>query len=437
MTLARTGLQAAARYLQWRVTHWSEQRLERHQRRRLAQSIDHARSRSPYYRDRLPAGSIALGDVPPMTKAEMMGHFDEINTAGLRRDELIEFRIEQERRGSTDLYPGGYAVGLSSGTSGNKVLTVLSARERSRYAILLWARSGIPADLEERRVLFALRTNNPAFTAVTALGVELQYVDYFVPVRELVELVNTHRLNVLAGPPSLLIRLAEHAGEIRGPVQAVITYAEEIDQSTKQRLAEIFDAPVSEIYQGAEGMLGFTCPAGTLHLSEDTAFIELESAADTLGEARRVVVTDLYRRTQPFIRYQLNDLLEVGGRSCGCGSAFRTIERIHGRADSVFLLRGVDGGEVRLMPDYVRRSINQSSADVVEYQAVQHSLDDIEIRLELADGADEAAVRQAIVSNLEHWAERAGGRIGHIRFSREPPVRDAVSHKLVRVVSRR
>jgi putative adenylate-forming enzyme len=371
-----------------------------------------------------------------MTKSMMMEHFDQINTAGLRREDLVAFRIDQERLGLTDLYPGGFAVGLSSGTSGNKVLTVLSARERAAYSALLLARSGIPRDLEEQRVLFSLRTNNPAFTAVTALGVSLQYVDYFVPIPELVGLVNHHRLNVLAGPPSLLVLLAEEAAKIHGPVEAVIVYAEEADAATKDRLAEAFAAPVSEIYQGAEGMLGFTCRAGNLHLSEDAAFIELDPAGDTLGGAERVVVTDLYRRTQPFIRYELNDLLEVGDRSCPCGSAFRLIDRIHGRSDSVFLLRGTDGGQVRLMPDYVRRSINQASADIIEYQAIQLSPDEIEIRLDVSDGADVEAMRRTITANLEYWATRAHGRIGSVRFSDARPSRDPLSHKLVRVVSR-
>jgi phenylacetate-CoA ligase len=274
------------------------------------------------------------------------------------------------------------------------------------------------------------------FTAVTALGVTLQYVDYFVPIPELVGLVNHHRLNVLAGPPSLLCQLAEVAGKIEHRVDALIVYAEETDAVTKQRLAAIFGAPVSEIYQGAEGMLGYTCRAGNLHLSEDTALVELDPAGDTLGEAQRIVVTDLYRRTQPFIRYELNDLLEVGDRSCVCGSAFRLIDRIHGRSDSAFLLTGVDGHQVRLMPDYVRRSINQASADIIEYQAIQLSPDEIEIRLELADGADVATIQRTIVANLDHWATRARGRIGAIRFSDARPSRDPVSHKLVRVVSR-
>lgn len=436
MRSARHGSLALARYLQWRAEHWSEDRLRSHQQRRLAKIFDHARTRSPYYHMRIPPAATDLLNIPRMTKSLMMEHFDEINTANLHRDALVAFRIEQERLGKTDLYPGGFAVGLSSGTSGNKVLTVLSARERTNYAALLLARSGIPRDLKDQRVLFALRTNNPAFTAVTALGVSLQYVDYLVPIPELVGLVNQHRLNVLAGPPSLLVLLAEEAHEIDAPVEAVIVYAEEADAATKQRLADAFGAPVSEIYQGAEGMLGFTCRAGNLHISEDTTFVELEPAGDTLGRAKRVVVTDLYRRTQPFIRYELNDLLEVSDQTCPCGSAFRLIDRIHGRADSVFILAGTDGSQVRLMPDYVRRSINQASPDILEYQAIQLAPDEIEIRLDVAEGADVSAVHRTITANLEYWATRAHARIGTVRFSGARPERDPVSHKLVRVVSR-
>ena len=320
-------LHTASRYLRWRAEYWSEARLLRHQQRRIAKLLSFARDESPFYRGRLPAGPLTLDMAPRMTKSLMMEHFDEINTAGLRRDDLVAFRIEQERSGRTDTYRDGYSIGLSSGTSGNKVLTVLSARERARYALLLLARAGVPPRLRHPRVLFALRTNNPAFVAVTALGVELHYVDYFVPVEDLVKLINRERLNVIAGPPSLLAQLAARAAQINSQIETVISYAEELDLPARQRLVDAFAAPVRELYQGAEGMLGYTCTAGSLHLNEDMTLVELDEAQDTVGAARRVVVTDLYRRTQPFIRYELNDVLEIGSRDCACGSAFRVISR--------------------------------------------------------------------------------------------------------------
>jgi putative adenylate-forming enzyme len=424
------------RYLEARAGRWTPERLAAHQQRRVGHLLRFLRRRSPYYRSRLPAGALTLDDAPPMDKAEMMRAFDLLNTAGLHRDELVAFRIEQERAGHTELFRGRYSVGLSSGTSGNKVLTVLSPSERARYAALLWARSGVPRDLARPRVLFALRTNNPAFTAVTTLGVELVYVDYFVPLEELVAQVNDRRLNVLAGPPSLLSRLADERDRIQVPIAAVLSYAEELDDPTRARLARVFGAPVAEIYQGAEGMLAFTCPAGTLHLNEDVTLVELEEAGDHVGDARRAVVTDLYRRTQPFVRYQLNDLIELAPGRCACGSAFRRIRRVHGRADSILWLRGRDGGRVMLMPDYVRRAINQASPDVHEYQAVQWAPDDLEIRLRLAPGAARPPVEEAIGRNLTHWVARAGGVVPALRFTTTPPVPDPTSHKLVRVLNR-
>ena len=426
----------AGRYLQWRSEHWSADRLRRHQRHRVTALLRYVRRRSPYYRELLAPGPLTLERVPLMDKAEMMSAFDAINTAGLHRDELVSFRIDQERRGHTDLFEGRYAVGLSSGTSGNKVLTVLSPWERARYASLLWARSGLPREIQHPRVLFALRTNNPAFTAVTTLGVQLVYVDYFVPVADLVQLVNNHQLNVLAGPPTMLTLLAEEHRSFTSRIEAVVSYAEELDDTTRRRISEAFDAPVVEIYQGAEGMVGFTCSAGSLHLNEDVTLVELLDAGDEIGDTRRAVITDLYRRTQPFIRYQLNDLLELEDAPCACGSAFRRIRRIHGRADSVLCLRGLDDGEVRLMPDYIRRSVNQASQEILEYQVVQWGVDDIEIRLSLEPGADRTRIERTIRANLAHWAGRAHGQLSTLRFTQTPPTPDATSHKLVRVINR-
>jgi phenylacetate-coenzyme A ligase PaaK-like adenylate-forming protein len=196
--------ESVGRYLQWRFDRWDSDHLRRHQRRRLDSLVRFVALASPYYAQRLTVprrrATVDLAAIPRMTKAEMMSHFDEINTAHLRGKDLVGFRMQQERSGRNDLYAGRFAVGLSSGTSGNKVLTVLSPQERLRYSALLWARSGIPREIRRPRVLFALRTNNPAFTEVTALGVHLVYVDYFVPLDDLIVRINAEQLNVLAGP---------------------------------------------------------------------------------------------------------------------------------------------------------------------------------------------------------------------------------------------
>ena len=87
------------------------------------------------------------------------------------------------------------------------------------------------------------------------------------------------------------------------------------------------------------------------------------------------IVTDLWRRTQPIIRYRLNDVLQLGGQPCPCGSCFRTIARIEGRCDDVcyfFERSGAAHGPRRpFFPDTIRRMILLAGAGIADYQAVQ------------------------------------------------------------------
>ncbi|MBN1368691.1 MAG: hypothetical protein JW954_00455 [Dehalococcoidaceae bacterium] len=414
---------------------WDEATLRAHQAKRVAAVLEYAGRHSPYYR-KLRSGKspLTLDSVPRIDKAEMMAHFDRINTAGLKKNELIEFQLKQDRAGSLGLFPGGFSAGVSSGTSGNKGLTVLSRTERELYSCLLWARNGIPAVVKDRRVLFALRTNNPAFMEVASFGVKICYVDYTHPAEDLVKIINSRNLNILAGPPSLLAMIARLHASIDHPVDVVISYAEVLSEKTRQEIGSAFGAPVVEIYQSSEGFIGSTCRAGKLHLNEDVILVDLEETPDTLGKARNVVVTDLYRTTQPVIRYALNDILEISPERCSCGSCFQVISRIHGRSDDIFHLKG-PGGQVRyLFPDYVQRAIIHASDEIVEYQAIQHSIDAIEVRLVLKDGADGPAIEQAVRANLAGWAEKVGGKPGVITFTGALPEPNPVSRKFIRVV---
>jgi hypothetical protein len=85
------------------------------------------------------------------------------------------------------------------------------------------------------------------------------------------------------------------------------------------------------------------------------------------------------------------------------------------------------------MPDYVRRSVNEASDLVLEYQVVQWDGAELEVRLHLAPGAPRPEIEAAVRRNLAYWASRAGGELWPIRFSDVPPQRDGTSHKLVRV----
>lgn len=420
--------------LRRRFYHWSKERINVHQKQRLAEILHHAVNHSPYYGSLPAAQKLEFAGFPIMNKAAMMEYFNEINTAGLKRDELVAFRIKQEKAGLSHLFAEKYSVGLSCGTSGNKVLTVLSPAEREAYGCLLFARNGIPAHIKDKRILFALRINNPAFMEVTRFGVTMIHVDYTKPPEEMIQIIREKRLNILAGPPSLLAMLAQRRGQIDHPVDALVSYAEVLEPQLKQQLETIFAAPVVQIYQGAEGFIGSTCRAGNLHLNEDVIFVEETDANDPAGKIKNLLITDLYRKTQPMIRYALNDLVEFSDAPCPCGSSYRVISCIHGRSDDVLHINATDGTIRYLFPDYVCRAINQASDAIMEYQACQHAPDKLEIRLVLKNGADKQTIETTVRQNLCDWIAKIGGEPGDIYFTETPPQKNPRSQKMIRVV---
>jgi putative adenylate-forming enzyme len=414
---------------------WSAETLRRHQKKRAAVILNTAVKNSPYYH-RLFSGQPmpAFAAVPKLDKAEMMAHFDEINTAGLKKAGLIDFQLKQEKEGSLGLYQGEFSVGVSSGTSGNKGLTVLSEGERELYSCLLWARNGIPKSIKNRRVLFTLRTNNPAFMEVQSFGLKIVYMDYTHPIEEYIQTINDKALNIIAGPPSLLVMIARQHEEIKHTVEAVISYAEVLTDEIKTEIETAFGTRIIQIYQGSEGFIASTCRMGKLHLNEDIMLVELEDTGDTLGQAKNVVVTDLYRTTQPIIRYSLNDVLEISDKPCACGSCFRVVERIHGRANDVFQLKGVNTEICYLFPDYVQKAVIHASDAIIDYQVIQHAVDAIEVRLIIKENANRAEIEKAVTENLARWIKKAGGVLCSVVFTNKPPEINPVSKKYIRVI---
>ena len=102
-----------------------------HQDRQLRRYARRVLARSPYIAR---CAEIPFADWPTMDKALMMQHFDAINTAGLKRDALLAVARRSEAERDFTPRAGRYSVGLSSGTSGQRGLFVVSPREQAAWA---------------------------------------------------------------------------------------------------------------------------------------------------------------------------------------------------------------------------------------------------------------------------------------------------------------
>lgn len=83
-----------------------------------------------------------------------------------------------------------------------------------------------------------------------------------------------------------------------------------------------------------------------MHLWEDNYILEIIDP-DTLepvpdGEIGEMVLTTLGRTMMPILRYRTHDLTRILPGDCPCGRTHRRIDRIKGRTDDMFIIKGVN-----------------------------------------------------------------------------------------------
>lgn len=373
---------------------WQEQQVRRHIRWTMAHSGFYA----GHFR------GLDLADwrrFPTIDKALMMAEFDRLNTRGIDRAAAMHVAIEAER--SRDFSPmiGDLTVGLSSGTSGNRGLFLVSPAERAAWAGAILGKILPGSILDRHRIAFFLRANSNLYTTVSGRRIRFEFYDLLDALERHIERLNAFQPTSLVGPPSMLRFLAEAqlAKRLAIAPTKVVSVAEVLDPIDEAVIAKAFGQTVHQVYQCTEGFLAATCAHGTLHLNEDLVVIQKE-VVDAASGKFVPIITDFTRTTQPILRYRLNDLLTERKAPCPCGSVFTAIEQIEGRCDDVFYLPAVDGERlVPVFPDFIRRAVMTASAEIQEYATLQLGPNLLEVALRVP-AAHRGEVESQVVQTL-------------------------------------
>lgn len=397
----RWGLRFASRE---RLLRWQSARLERFKRCVLA---------------RVPLHSAHLAEPfdtwPTMSKQRLLDHFAASNARGITLPQALAVADEAER--SRDFAPaiGDVTVGLSSGTHGTRGVFLVSSSERAMWAGVMMARAMSAAHFRQLispwrpplRVAFFLRANSNLYETLTSRRIAFRFFDLFAGVEPHVDALSDFAPDLLVAPARVLAWLASQqaAGRLHIAPSKVISVAEVLEPDDERTIARAFAQPVHQLYQCTEGFLGYTCERGVLHLNEEFVHVEPEWLDD---ERTRFspVITDFSRRTQPIVRYRLDDVLRVRATPCDCGRHSLALERIDGRCDDILWFADArDGVAKPVFPDIVRHAL-LLAALAGDYRLAQ---DGDVLSVSCSDASD--AARDAIATALRALAERLGLRV--------------------------
>lgn len=378
-------------YLQTKYlrTFDSREELLLHQQKLLTKQLKFLKKNSPFYKNITDFSSL-----PVMNKKLMMTHFDELNTQNIHKEEAMNVAIKSEE--SRDFSPtiGDISVGLSSGTSGNRGMFLVDSQESARWAGIILAKLLPEFILKPQKIALFLRANNNLYESLNSKRIVFKFFDLMAPLEQLLDELNEYGPTLLVSPPSMLRFIADkqESGGIHISPKKIFSAAEVLDPLDQKYLEKIFQQKIHQIYQCTEGFLGHTCDEGTIHLNEDFLIIE-KNFIDENKTKFYPVITDLERKTQPIVRYLLNDILTLKKDPCPCRSPQMAIEQIEGREDDLFYFTDKKGEEKIVFPDFIRRKIISASDDIEEYRVVQKSPQEMTVYLKSSEKAKELTLQ--------------------------------------------
>jgi len=399
---------------------WSRAALLNLQHQRLEGLLAHAVSASPYYRDTI-GEAVAAGEsldrLPILTKTVLMNEWDRIVTDPRLRLRDVESHLAGERR--ADLLLGEYRPFATGGTTGERAVVVYSPTDwlDTIANCMRWIQAmGAEADT---RVIgigapTALHITNRAFAELRAGHADAPRLSVLTPLPELVAHLNDYQPEMIFTYPSFARRLVEEhdAGRLRIHPRCIASTAEALSNVVRTMVRDAWNARVIDSYGITEGgMLGCECDASQgIHIAEDMVVFEVVDDDNRRvpdgTQGSKVLVTSLFNRTLPLIRYEISDLATLDAGQCPCGRPYARVTSIEGRREDYMVLPARDGECIRLHAARLRAPL-AGVPGLRQYQIAPME-GRLILRLSMRSDADETA-SCAMATEVVQSALRAAG----------------------------
>lgn len=365
---------------------WPEEKIRKHQFIQINTLMKHCLEHVPYYQEVLDKEMGQEGvseenwhNVPILTRDKLQQVGERLRTKTLPSDH------------------GQIRLNRTSGSTGKPVETLATDITGFFWNVFslrdhLWHHSDLTGKLaiirytkdKRAKLPHGIRAKNwgSATAGVFETGGTIM-LSVFTPITEQVAWLQRENPDYLLTHPSVLQELALHCQReaIQLPaLRGVHTISEALPDGLRELCQEVWGVKLVDLYSTIEfGYLALQCPEHDhYHVQSEGVLLEVlddKGKHCAPGEVGRVVVTDLHNYASPLIRYEVGDYAEVG-EPCECGRGLPVLKRIMGRYRNLLT---TPSGE-RRWPQVGLPKFHEI-APIQQFQMVQHSLSDIEVRL--------------------------------------------------------
>lgn len=374
------------------TTHdqWQRGDLSEFQRRQLSSLVMHAISHSPFYRDLYSRidirGGVLLNDLPIINKAIMMENFDRVVTDP--RLKLADLQVHIRQLTGDEYYLGEYRVLTTSGSSGMKGVFVSNRREWSTALVGFFRCAefmGLSPRFPNRWRIASIGGDSPIHVTYrmgvsTDIGLhKILRLQATSSIENLVHSLNAFQPDFLVAYASIeaLLACEQLEGRLSIHPRVISTTSEVRTEDMEQKIREAWEVIPFNNYGMTEAgiVFGSDCPFHHgVHVFEDLVIVEVvdehnRAVADG-SPGHKLLITNLFNKTQPLIRYEVSDMITLSQETCPCGRPLRLIAKMEGRSDDIIYLKSLGGAVIPIHPIHFHSALGMFP-EIKQYQIIQ------------------------------------------------------------------
>lgn len=437
-----------------KYTKMSQEERTTLQSTRLRQMVEWARENSPYYARLYKdiGADFQLSDMPPVNKIDLMAHWDEwVTDKTITLSEVNEFMCNLDNIGRK--FKGNYLVFTTSGSTGNPLVALCDSTTNN----VMGAVNAVRTFARKKDMSTFIRRGGKTIGVFATGGFylgnssvrsrllmmpwkkrQMAVTSALLPTDQIVEELNAFQPAMLGGYPSNLELLIEkqQSGQLHISPVLIMTGGEYLSDALRDKLAKAFGCYVQTSYSCTEGgTIACECTEKHFHINDDWLIVEpvdKNNCPVPAGvQADKILLSNLFNFTQPFIRYEVTDRVVLHDEPCKCGnsSPWLTLE---GRTDDVvsFLQNGV---EIKLAPLAIYATLKEVH-ELRRFQFITFSDNHAKLRIEPAEGFTTQEAFGKAKSALERFFSIHGLTNIDVTLSDEKPKPDAGSGKFKHII---
>lgn len=186
-------------------------------------------------------------------------------------------------------------------------------------------------------------------------------------------------------------------------IKSIFTVSEDLPLNVKRKMQELFQCPVMSRYANQEnGILGQQPVSGEdyFELNEGSYFFEFlklnsDEPADELEEAR-IVITDLFNRAVPIIRYDTGDIGVYTYKTDNAGNKRKVLKTIIGRkVDYLY------SNNMKLLSPHTFTNLMWKYKCFIQFQLIQEDYDNLTLKLVYKENARSEKVEKNLINDFK------------------------------------